>query len=109
MMEDQLKYTAKEAEKEKALKEVAKVIIKEKSIAMKAVEEKAKELERARALVEKKATELETKLGKMEVRLVRTASIISVRDKEVVDLKATQEESEDKFYDMGFANAENPY
>lgn len=45
----------------------------------------------------------------MEVRLVRTASIISARDKEVVDLKATLEESEDKFYDMGFANAENPY
>lgn len=108
MMEDQLKYATKEAEKEKALKEVAKVIIREKSIATKAVEEKAKELKRAQALVEKKATELETKLREIEVRLVRTASIISARDKEVVDLKATLEESEDKFYDMGFANVENP-
>lgn len=45
-------------------------------------------------------------MGEMELRLAEAGSLISTRDKEVVDLKVALEEREDKFYDMGFADAE---
>lgn len=50
---------------------------------------------------------METKLGEMELRLAGVESIISTRDKEIVELKAALEESENNWYNMGFANAEN--
>lgn len=43
----------------------------------------------------------------MELSLAEVESLISARDKEVIDLKVALEESEDKFYDMGFADAES--
>lgn len=52
-------------------------------------------------------TDLEKKVGEMELSLAGAVSIILARDKKVIDLKMTLEESENKFYDMGFANAEN--
>ena len=107
MVEDRVKYAAKDAEKEKALKEVAEVTVREKGIATEAAKGKARELERAQALAEERATELETKLGEMKLKLPEAKSLISAIDKEVADLKAALEVSEDKFYDMGFANAEN--
>ena len=107
MVEDQVKYATKDAEKEKALKEVAEVIVREKGIATEAAKGKARELERAWALAEERTTELETKLGEMKLKLAKAESLILARDKEVADLKAALEVSEDKFYDMGFADAEN--
>lgn len=55
----------------------------------------------------KNATKLETKLREMELRLAGAESKISTRDKKVANLKVALEVSEDKFYDIGFANAEN--
>ena len=46
-------------------------------------------------------------MGEMELSLAEVESLISARDKEVIDLKVALEESEDKFYDMGFADAES--
>lgn len=43
----------------------------------------------------------------MELRLAEAESIISTRDKEVTNLKIAPEQSKDKFYNMGFADAEN--
>ena len=107
MVEDRVKYATKDAEKEKALKEVAEVTVREKGIATEVAKGKARELERAQALAEERATELETKLGEMKLKLPEAKSLISAIDKEVADLKAALEVSEDKFYDMGFADAEN--
>lgn len=39
--------------------------------------------------------------------MVRAESIISARDKEIAKLKAALEESENKWYNMGFADAKN--
>ena len=58
-------------------------------------------------LVEQRAANLEVKMGEMELRLAEAESIISARDKEVVDLKVALEGSEDKFYNMGFADVES--
>lgn len=46
-------------------------------------------------------------MGEMELSLAEVESLISARDKEVIDLKVALEESEDKFYDMGFADAKS--
>ena len=39
--------------------------------------------------------------------MVGTKSIITARDKEIAKLKAALEESENKYYNMGFNDAEN--
>ena len=107
MMEDRLKTLAEEAEKEKVLMEVAKATIREKGAALEAIEGRARESEGARTLAEQRAVDLEAKLGKIELRLAEAKSVISARDKEVVDLKVAVEERKHKFYDMGFADTKN--
>ena len=51
--------------------------------------------------------DLEVEMGEMELSLAEVESLISARDKEVIDLKVALEENEDKFYDMGFADVES--
>ena len=41
------------------------------------------------------------------MKLVQAESVIFARNKEMADLKAAVAKSEDKFYNMGFTNAEN--
>ena len=109
MMQDQLKNAVKEADTEKALKEVVEATARDRGRPTKAAKEKAREAKRARILAKQRVADLETKLGEMELKLAEVESIISAKDKEVSELKSTLKESEDKFYDMGFADAENSY
>ena len=94
-------------EKERAFKEVVEAIMREKSATLEATEGKARELEGACTLAEQKAANLEVKFREIELRLAEAESIILAKDKEVADLKVAMEESENKFYDLGFADAEN--
>lgn len=41
------------------------------------------------------------------MRLAQADNVISAKDKEVANLKKAVVENEDKFYNMGFADAEN--
>lgn len=50
---------------------------------------------------------LEGKLGDAEVRLTQVETVISTRDKEIVDLKIVVVQSEDKCYNMGFAKTKS--
>lgn len=43
----------------------------------------------------------------MKLRLARAESVISAIDKEVADLNTALEEIKNKFYDVGFTDAEN--
>ena len=107
MMENFLKSLVEEAEKEKALKEVVEATMWEKRVALKVAKGRARDFEGARALAEQKVADLEAKLGEMELKLAKAESVISARDKKVANLKVAMEESENKFYDMGFADAKN--
>ena len=107
MMEDRLKSATEEADKEKALKEVAEATAREKSVAIQNAEERARIAEGTRILAEHKAVEMETKLGEIKLRLAEAESINSPSDKEIAELKVTLEEGENKFYNMGFTDAEN--
>lgn len=60
-MEDRLRSAAEEANKEKALKEVAKAIVKEKSTTIETIKERAREVERVHILAERRVTDLEKK------------------------------------------------
>lgn len=69
MWEERHKGAVKEAEKERALKEVSKANLQDQGAVMEVVEMRATEVERARAAAEKKAADLEGKLGEAKMRL----------------------------------------
>ena len=69
-----MKELAKDAEREKALKDVAEANAKEKTKAAAATEKKDVASEKARSLAEKRSLELETKLGKTELKLAKAVS-----------------------------------
>ena len=83
-----MKELVEDAEREKALKDVAEANAKEKTKAVVTAEKKAIASEKARVLVEKKSSELEAKLGEIELKLAETASLNTAQAKELVDLKA---------------------
>ena len=107
MLEGQLKGAVEEAEKERALKEVFKAIRQDQVTALRAAERRAMEAKRAYVAIEKRAADLEGKLGDAEVKLAWAKSVVSARNKEVVDLQVALVQSEDKFYNMGFASTKN--
>lgn len=107
MLEGRLKGVVEEAKKERDLKEVSEANLRELGATLAASKRRAEEAERAYAAVEKRPADLEGKLGKAEVWLAQADSVISARDKEVANLKEAVVESKDKFYNMGFADAEN--
>ncbi|XP_030969636.1 uncharacterized protein LOC115989896 isoform X2 [Quercus lobata] len=102
-----LKELVEDAEREKALKDVAKVTAKEKNKAATIVEKKAATFEKAKVSTEKKSLELKTKLDKTELKLAEATSLNITQAEELVDLKAALEACENKWYNEGFANAEN--
>ncbi|KAK9988057.1 hypothetical protein SO802_028296 [Lithocarpus litseifolius] len=107
MMEDKLRDAAEEDDKERALKEVAKAMVKDKDKAVENVEERIRAAERARALVEQRVEELEVKLGGTELKLAEAKSLNSASAKEIAELNAALEASEDKWYNTGFADTQN--
>jgi len=46
-------------------------------------------------------------MGETKTKLAQVESIVSTRDKELVDLKETMKRCEQAFYNMGFIDAEN--
>ena len=96
-----------EADKERALKEVSEANLRDLGTTLATTERRATEAKTACTLAEQRAAGLEGKLGEVEMKLARAKRLISAQNKEMADLKAMVAKSEDKFYNMGFANAEN--
>ena len=106
-MDDRLKEAAEDADREKALKDVAVAIMKEKGKAAEAVEKKAHALEKAKALAEKRLMGMKVKLGGTELKLAEAESLNLAQADEITNLKAALEACEEKWYNEGFADAEN--
>ena len=102
-----MKKLAKDAKQEKALKDVAEVSTKEKTKAVVITEKKAAASEKARVLAEKRSSELEGRLGETELKLAEAVSLNTAQAEEFADLKAALEACENKWYNEGFADAEN--
>lgn len=96
-----------EVDKEKALKDVAEATAKEEVTAAENAEAWARGVESARAQVEQQRVEVEIKLGDAKLWVAGVESIITARDKEIAELKVALLESENKYYNMGFNDAEN--
>ena len=63
--------------------------------------------ERARALVEQKLMETNVKLGGTKLKLAEAESLNLAQATEIAELKAALKAYEDKWYNVGFAEAEN--
>ena len=94
-------------EKEKALKDVAADIAKEKGKAVEVTEKKAKVVKKAQLVVEKKLAKVEEKLGGIKLKLAQAESLTLAQVDEIADLKAALDTAKDKGYNQGFADAEN--
>ncbi|XP_065628883.1 uncharacterized protein LOC136067250 [Quercus suber] len=96
-----------DAGRERALKEVAESTAKEKTVAAATSEKKAAAAEKARLSLEQRFKELEVQLGETELKLGQAESKLTERSEELGDLRAALEQSENKWYHEGFADAEN--
>ena len=101
-----MKELAEDADREKALKEVANTTTKEKSKAAEVAEKKAQSLEKAQCLTEDKLAKVEEKLGGVELKLAKAANLNLAQADEIANLKVAFEACESKWYDKGFADAE---
>ena len=102
-----MKEFAEDVEREKDLKDVAKAASKERAKIAAIVDKKAAASEKAKALAEKRFAGLEAKMGETELKLAEADSLNSARTEELVDLRATLKGCESKWYNEGFADAEN--
>ena len=102
-----MKELADDVKREKALKDVAEVVSKERAKIVATVEKKATASEKAKALAEKKLADLEAKVGETELKLAEAESLNSAQAEELADLKAALEGCESKWYNEGFADVEN--
>ena len=104
---ERMKELAEEAKREKALKDVANATARDKGKAVEASEKKAQSLKKARLLAKRKLADMEAKLGETELKLAQAESLNLAHVDEVADLKAAYETCENKWYNEGFADAEN--
>ena len=107
LLDGWLKKLAEVADREKAFKDVVEVTTKDKTKATTTAEKKAAASKKARVAVEKRSLKLEVKLGETELKLAEAASMNIARAKELADLRAALEACKNKWYNKGFADAEN--
>ena len=102
-----MKELAEDVKKDKALKNMAVDIMKEKAKATEVAEKKAKAAEKAQLVAEKKLVEVEEELGGIKLKLAQAESLTLAQVDEIADLKAAPDTAKDKGYNQGFAGAEN--
>ena len=103
---ERLKELAEDAEREKALKDIANDNVKEKGKATEVTEKKAQSLEKARQLAKKRIAEVEGRLEGVELKLAEANSLNLAQANQIADLKVALEAYENKWYDEGFTDAE---
>ena len=95
----QLTHILDERVKELASKERAKIAA--------TMEKKATASDKAKALAKKRLANFEAKVGETELKLAEAESLNTARAEELADLRAALEGYESKWYNEGFADAEN--
>ena len=102
-----MKELVEDAEKEKALKDVAVDTAKEKVKATEVVEKELKVAKKAQLVIKKKLVEVEEKLGGVMLKLAQVESLTLTQADEIVNLKVALDAAEEKGYNQGFVDAEN--
>ena len=80
---------------------------KEKLKAAESAEKKAAAAEKNRALAKKRCAKLLAKQNETEVKLAEAISLNTANAEELADLRAALAAAEQKWYNEGFADAEN--
>lgn len=107
IIDEWLKEATKDADLERALKDIVMATTNDKSEATTATERKAKDSKKAWALAEKRLTKLDVKLGGTELKLAEVESLNLTQADEIANLKAALEACEGKWYNASFADAKN--
>ena len=97
---------AEEVNREKGARESAAKTVKEKLKAAEFAEKKAAAAEKNRALAEKRCSELLAKQNETDVKLAEAISLNTSQAEELTDLRAALEACKQKWYNEGFADAE---
>ena len=103
---ERLKELAKDADREKALKEVANATAKEKLKAVSTAQKRTQSSKKAHLPVEEKVAEVEGWLEGVELKLAKAASLNLAQANQIADLRSALEAYENKWYDDSFVNAE---
>jgi len=96
ILSERLTELAKDAERKKALKDVANDNTKEKSRAIEATEKKAQSSEKARQVVEKGRAEVKSWLEGVELKRAEANSLNLALANQIADLKVVLEACENK-------------
>ena len=96
-----------ENEREKGAREAAVKTAKEKAKIAEAAEKKAAAAEKFRASAEKRCTDLLARQNETELKLAEALRLNTSHADEIADLRAGLAAAEQKWYDVGFADAEN--
>ena len=102
-----MKELAEDVEREKALKDVAEAVSKERAKIVATTEKKAAASKKAKVLVEKRLANLEAKVGETELKLAEAENLNSAQAEDLADLRAALEGCESKWYNEGFVDAED--
>ena len=92
---------------ERALKDIVDATTRDKEKVAEVAKKQAQSAEKAQQLAEKRSAEIEAKLGDTKLKLAQAESLNLAHAEEVADLKVALEACESKWYDEGFAHAEN--
>ena len=107
IFDGRVKELAEDAEQERTLKDAMEAASKERTKIAAIAEKKAAASKKAKALAEKRLADLEAKMGEIELKLAKAESLNTVRAEELADLRVALEGCESKWYNEGFADAEN--
>ena len=102
-----MKELVEDVEREKALKDVAEAVSKERAKIAATTEKKAAASKKAKVLVEKRLANLEAKVGETELKLAEAENLNSAQAEDLADLRAALEGCESKWYNEGFVDAED--
>ena len=101
------KDLAEEVNCEREARETAAKTTKEKLKVADSAEKKAATAEKNRALAKKRCAKLLAKQNETDVKLAQAISLNTAQAKELTDLRAALEACKNKWYNEGFADAEN--
>ena len=107
ILKGRVRELAEDAKRERALKDAAKAMSKERAKISATAEKKAAASEKAKISAEKRLADLEVKLGETELKLAKAESLNTTQAEELADLRAALEGCESKWYNEGFTGAEN--
>ena len=102
-----LKELSEDAGWEKAAREAAVKTAKDKIKVVDTAEKRAATAEKAKVLAEKRSAELEAKQNEADLKLAKAVSLNTAQVEELANQKVALEACENKWYNEGFADAEN--